>query len=340
MYWEDIIGNTETVAMLKALVHSGKLPHALLFAGPAGVGKLRCAQVMAAAALCLSEHDRPCGVCPSCRQFSYNNHPDFFLLQPDGTSIKIDQMRELQGKLAMAAGLSSRRICIINDAEYMTEEAANSLLKILEEPPGQVSFILVAALPDKLPRTVLSRCQRFRFQPLPYTQLEKALIIQGVDPGRAGLAARLSGCRFGLALAFCQPDGLAEREQALDIVENLATADMSWLWTAAQQLAQDETTDTLAVLQFLLCLFRDLTVLVAAGDRQLLLNIDIIDRLQALAHGWPERQAAAACQEVRLAVQALEGNANTRLTWEALLIRLTDLAKEGQKRGNGSRRAV
>lgn len=337
MYWEDIIGNAETVTMLKAIVNADRLPHALLFTGPAGIGKLKTAQAVSAGALCVGDNIKPCGVCASCRQLAYGSHPDFLLVQPDGASLKIEQIRSIQHEMALAPYLSLRRVCIINDADAMTEQAANSLLKVLEEPPLGVVFILVTAAPQLLPVTILSRCRQISFQPLTYQQIEQLLVSQGVAAQQAALVARLSGGRLGPALKFNEPDGLVRREQAIAIAANLATADMPWVWDTVQQLDKLETAEVLAVLQFLLCIFRDLALVNAGQVEQLLLNIDIIDKLVALGQNWPEQQAAAAYREVRAAQRALGGNANTRLTCEALLIKLTDLAKEGQMFGNCSR---
>jgi DNA polymerase-3 subunit delta' len=301
-----------------------------MFSGPAGIGKLRVAQAMSAGALCAGEGNKPCGICDSCRQFAYGSHPDFLLVQPDGASLKIEQIRGIQHEAALAPYLSSRRVCIINDAETMTEQAANSLLKVLEEPPPGVIFILVTASPQLLPVTILSRCRQIRFQPLNYTQIEQLLVSQGVDAKQAALLARLSGGRLGLALKLGEPDGLAQREQALAIAFNLADADMNWVWQTLQQLDKLEHAEVLAVLQFLQYIFRDLALIAAGQVEQLLLNIDITGKLLTIGQNWPEQRVTAAYRELRAAQRALSGNANTRLTCEALLIKLTDLAKEGQ----------
>ncbi len=328
MKWTDIIGHKDQVAMLCHMESSERMPHSVLFAGPKGVGKSMVAKVLGAALLCSNQKDRPCGVCHSCQQMSYGSHPDFLFIAPDGANIKIEQIRTLQQEVSMAPYISQRRVCIIDGAELMTTQAANSLLKVLEDPPGEIVFILIAANRQMLLPTIISRCMIISFQTLDDHVLAQALMAKGHLPQPSEVAARLSGGRLGIALAMLEPEGLALRNQALEIMENVMEAKMEILWHRAALLEKMERDEILQIIKYITYILRDILLLVTGQGRQLLFNIDIVEDLGELADKWNEKQLVRAIKAVEAARRALQANANTRLTSEALLIKIVDLAKE------------
>ncbi|SFL84503.1 DNA polymerase III, delta prime subunit [Pelosinus propionicus DSM 13327] len=328
MKWNDIIGHKEQVAMLRHMEISRRMPHALLFAGPRGIGKSLVANVVAATLLCSDQEERPCGLCRSCQQISYGSHPDLLLIAPDGTNIKIEQIRTLQQELSMASFNGERRVCIIDGAELMTTQAANSLLKVLEDPPGEIVFLLLAANKQMLLTTILSRCMVIAFQPLPDDLLAQALMTKGYFPEASQVAARLSGGRIGIALALLEPEGLSLRNQALEIIQNLMDSKLEVVWQSAGILEKMERSEILAFIKYITYILRDILLLVAGQGKQLLFNIDIAEDLCEVADRWSESRLVTAIGAVESARRALLANANTRLTSEALLIKIYDLARE------------
>lgn len=328
MKWTDIIGHKGHVAMLRHMESSKRMPHAVLFTGPNGIGKVMVAKVLAAALLCSHEGDRPCGSCPSCQQMSYGNHPDFLSVAPEGATIKIEQIRILQQEASLAPYSSQRRVCIIDGAELMTTQAANSLLKILEDPPGEIIFILIAANRQMLLTTIISRCMAISFQPLSDEVLAQALIDKGYVPEQAEVAARLSGGRMGIALGVLAPEGFALRNRALEIMEDLLEARMEKVWQTAALLEKMERNEVLQIIRYVTYILRDILLLVTGQGRQLLFNIDVFQELSELADRWNEGQLVKAIKAVEAARRAFQANANTRLTSEALLIKIYDLARE------------
>jgi DNA polymerase-3 subunit delta' len=328
MRWTDIIGHTENIVRLQNMLSSGRMPHALLFAGPDGIGKRMVAQVVAASLLCVAVENKPCGQCPSCRQVKGGRQPDLLVISPEGATIKIDQIRNLQHEAALAPYGGQRRVCIIEDADKMTAQAANSLLKFLEEPPGEMVFILLSAGKQLLLETILSRCCVLAFQPLAYSLLAEALVSRGVLPEQAKVAARLSGGGMGTALKLVAPDGLVVRNQAASIVVGLLGCKMMFVWDTAGEWEKLERRELLAVLQYMRYILRDLLMLAAGQELSLLFNLDLASSLQAQVDNWNETRLIAALSAVERARQALRGNANSRLTSEALLIKLRDLAGE------------
>lgn len=161
--FEGILGNDKIKQELIQSVKLNKLSHSYLFLGTEGIGKKLIAKELAKMILCLDE-EKYCGKCKSCIEFDSNNNPDFCLIEPDGTSIKIWQIRQMQKTILEAPIISSKKVYIINNADLMTEEAQNCLLKTLEEPPKFVTIILVGSREGNFLSTIKSRCTIIKFQ--------------------------------------------------------------------------------------------------------------------------------------------------------------------------------
>ena len=164
MSFEGIIGNEKNKELLKNTIETESIAHSYMFVGQDGIGKQKFAISFAKMILCLSQDKEECNNCDSCIKFNTGNHPDFIKIEPDGNSIKIAQMREMQEYIYQKPILSSRKVFIINDAEKMTEEAQNSLLKTLEEPPEYVTIILIVSNENMMLNTIKSRCLRLYFK--------------------------------------------------------------------------------------------------------------------------------------------------------------------------------
>ena len=322
--WQDIIGHEDIVKRLRSMLKAGRRPHAFLFSGPSGIGKSLVAEVFAAALLC-ERADAPCGVCPACCRLGSGNQADYHRLEPDGASIKIEQIRRLQRETALAPYGGGCRVVVIDGAELMTDPAANSLLKTLEEPEGDSVFILLAAARQMLLPTILSRCMSFAFNPLPFAKVENFLVGRGVLPALSVTAARLSGGRLGAAIALTEENGLENRDAALAWLRRLQEDGLSAAWTIAAQWDKSERPVFLRQLESLTICLRDLMVLQVAPQSGLVVNVDSFSALEALLPRWREETLALAWQAIEKARRAVLANANVRLTGEALLIRLEDL---------------
>lgn len=185
---------TQLVEHFTKLVAKQQLVHAYLFSGPAGVGKMQLALYVAQAVFCQQkEAGKPCLKCPECRRIAENNHPDVVRIIPEGLSIKVEQIRYLKTEFSKSGVEGKQKIFIIQDADKMTVGAANSLLKFLEEPSGQVTaFLLTSHLNQILP-TIISRCQLVELLSLTVKQLTAKLVEQGLPPDKAQLLAHLTG---------------------------------------------------------------------------------------------------------------------------------------------------
>lgn len=216
MAWHHIVGQELAKRILQQHAALGRVTSAYLLVGPDGVGKRRLALEMAKTLNC-SATERPCDACVNCRQIDRRTHPDVHGLEPGGASrqIGIEEVRQLLSRIALRPYSAFVQVAIINEADRLTEEAGNSLLKALEEPGAQTRFLLATSqLPRCLP-TIISRCQIIRCQPLAAEAVAQIVAdAQPVDADTAQAVARRSGGSASQALALA--DRWAEHRAILD----------------------------------------------------------------------------------------------------------------------------
>jgi len=237
--FSEIIGQERAIGFLKKAIASGRIPHAFLFTGISGVGKTTTATAFTQAINCLEPvENNGCGKCLICRQINSGNFPDLISFEPDGQNIKIEQIRELNRSLSFKPLAGKYRVTIINQAETMTEDAANSLLKTLEEPPPGNILILKTVEPRDLLSTVVSRCQRIPFQPLLFQVIKEWLIKEmHMDKETAWLVARLSEGSLGRAVKIAETNFLEEREERIADIAQLPGISKYQLLVMAQEYA-------------------------------------------------------------------------------------------------------
>ncbi len=164
MCFKNLVGNENNKYILKETITKGNILHSYMFFGTEGIGKKLFALEFAKMILCENQKNSPCEKCKSCIEFDSNNNPDFFFIEPDGNSIKIDQIRNMQKGILEKPIISSKKVYIINNAETMTKEAQNCLLKTLEEPQEYVVIILIVSDENSMLPTIKSRCTKIFFE--------------------------------------------------------------------------------------------------------------------------------------------------------------------------------
>jgi DNA polymerase III subunit delta' len=327
LFFRDILGQERVLGYLKAALSRGRLAHAYLFLGPEGVGKESVARALAAALNCaepLGDGDA-CGQCPSCKRLAAGTNPDFLVINPTSEGrqpqIKIEQIRELRRLTAYPPVAGGWRVALIKPAEALNDAAANSLLKTLEEPPPQHLLILTAGVEADLFPTIVSRCQKLAFTPLPYPLVTEALERRGLSPSQATLLAALSGGSLGRALALEPEDLLKQRQQVLTDLEALsqgnATAALDWAQGLAKATA---ATDNFLVLTQLW--YRDLLLLSWGVPERLLAHQDRLPELQAEAASNHKDAWLAKLAALSEAQRHLRANLNPELTLDLLGFRL------------------
>lgn len=199
---DSFLSHGESVAALIADVRAGRAPHAMALTGMPGVGKRTLARLLACAFLCVGEGKRPCMQCKGCKRVMSGAHPD--LLTPSASekerTVKVDHLREIIHALSLHATEGGDRVVLLDNAQRVTPQAQNALLKSLEEPDGATRFILTASGDAGLLSTVRSRCRVVRVPPWPREEIERELAARGASPETARELAILSGGSLGLAL--------------------------------------------------------------------------------------------------------------------------------------------
>lgn len=240
--WDGLRGHDAVRQAFEHAVQAGRLTHGYILAGPEGIGKLRFARGLAQALLCQSERIdtlEPCGECHACRSFLAASHPDFHLVQRESgkRELTVDKFlgaKEQRGKAGLCHDLSlrpqngSRKIAVIDDADAMNDEAANALLKTLEEPPERAVLILIAHNPAALLPTIRSRCQFVRFDPLPDAIVAELLVEQGLaeSAAEATAVAALADGSLSTARQLASPACRALRNQVLAALTQSAGSGM------------------------------------------------------------------------------------------------------------------
>jgi DNA polymerase III subunit delta' len=333
----DIVGHRRASSLLARAIARDTLPPALLFAGPAGIGKRRTALALAQAINCLNprsserlERDA-CGECAACRRIERGVHPDVVTVVPrESGSIRIEDVRGVIDGAGFRPFEARRRIVIVDQAEAMTTDAQDAFLKTLEEPPSASVFVLVSSMPDALLPTVRSRCSRLRFGPLAPADVAGALIAQhGYAEKEARAAAAGAEGSIGLALAQRSVDLAAAREKAQWVLEQAArTGDPSRRIGVARELAPKKSTPPVEREQLASCLralsslLRDLGVLATRADPRVLANADLHDELGRLSASFDSDRSMRAFAAVGQAIAALERNASPKTVADWVVLQL------------------
>jgi DNA polymerase III subunit delta' len=333
--FDAIVGQDTPIRLLKTFIRNGTHPHALLFTGDEGVGKKTTATAFAMACNCLtlqsSLRNRPpfdaidaCGACASCKKIADNHHPDVIHVAPTSAVIRIARIRELLKTLALKPNEAQRRVVIISEAQAMNPEAGNALLKVLEEPPDRTLLILTAAQPMDLLPTVVSRCRHIRFAPLGEEAIRQVLSREKeVDAKALATLAGLCGGSIARARARIEGSWLSRRDWIVgvltDLISHSGTPDFRTWLALSERLAgkKDRIEDSLEIITMWL---RD--ILVTGCDPQRVLNRD---RMETLAAAAEKARPAALIEQidaVEEARSALRANTNTRLTLDAMVLRM------------------
>lgn len=325
MPFAEILGHERILEVLRRSLRTGKTAHSYLFEGISGCGRKKTALALIQALFCSVLPDDACGECPSCRKVSGGNHADIHFIEPlpDKRDISIDQLRTMQRELSLRPYEAPRKACIIEPAERMSVNAANSLLKTLEEPPGNALIILLTENAGMLLPTIRSRCQLIRFSHLPPEHVQTLLERTGIAAGTASLLAPMANGSMQQALGLDNESLVARREVVLTLLDRLNINRIATLFDAAEELSGNRD-ETLEILDMMLSFFRD-AVHIGAGNSNIL-NQNVKPAIETISgrRSFPRNlELLHKIYETRHAVQR---NANSKLALDHLFMQIAAAA--------------
>lgn len=339
MSW-DIIGHEWAIDFLRRSIAGGRVGHAYLISGPAGIGKALLARRLAQTLNCECGGPDPCLTCRSCQRIERGNHPDVRIagmaaqtlgLKPEEAArqkdLKIDTVREWLRDISLRPYEGRRRVFILHDAEKLTEAAANAMLKTLEEPPPYATLALVANTSGDLLPTIVSRCQPLKLRPIPRAQVAAALRARrNLAEADAELLAAWSAGRVGWALqAVDAPEEIEAHQDQLDALIALAEqprgAGFRWAEERAKEYRAGEQAAVFAALELWQSWWRDV-LLTAGGCPEGVVHIDRRDALARAAARYRIADIHAFLARLGAAAQQLRENVNPQLALENVLLHL------------------
>jgi DNA polymerase III subunit delta' len=322
MSFRDIIGQESAVHILQDQLKSGRINHAYLFLGREGVGKETLAYQFARAINCQEKEFDSCEECLACRKINHGNHPDVsFLTIEEGQTIKIEQIRGLQHELAFKPYESTRKIYIIDRAERMTPEAANSLLKTLEEPPEYVIIILLAEEISKLLPTIISRCQQIHLSTLSRQAIQKKLTEIGMEREKADLIARLADGSLGRAIRLAHDDEFLQvRASILKLLSELSRINTVELFKQSDLLIE-LINNNFPVFNLILSWYRDI-IIYNQGSKEQLINYDYLTGIDLQQEIYSIEELTAIITLINQTKNDIDLNVRKDLALQVMLLRI------------------
>ena len=326
--FSEIIGHVRVVQWLARIASEGRGPGAYLLYGPEGAGKTSLASAFVAALACRrrSAQGEACGVCEACRAVAAGRHPDVTWVEPaaDADGIGIDQVRRLRNWLGMSATSDWGKAAIIQQADRMSLQAANALLKTLEEPPGPAAIVLLARDLQAIPETIQSRCQRFFVGPVPAPVLARALASRlGLDDDEAHTRAVLAGGLPGRALDPSGSAVAAWRQRAMEWIEQAVQGSPRELIGLARDAERAGPHEVDAQFQAMIWLWRDVAAWGWVRRADCLIDLGLSDRVVAVGRQVDPARAVDALETLLTARRMLAEYTHPRLVlhWAWMTLR-------------------
>ena len=325
-----LVDQQRAIDRLQRWLAGGKLPHAVLITGIAGVGKAVAATLFAMACNCSEmtvgggkpNEMAPCGRCRACRKTCAGQHPDVVTVSPVNGMIRIDQIRSITRMLSMRPYEARYRVVIITDAQHLHPSAANALLKTLEEPPPQTVLIMTAVQASDLLPTVVSRCQQLPLRAIGSTEIRRILTAElNVALQWADVAAGMAGGSLARAVQMVDPEWKSHRDWLLDELALLPGSPVQRLLALAERLAGDQKR-LQQHLEVAGSWYRDLLVARTAPDQ--IINMDLSEKIRYVAAQMTVDSLLAQLNAVLEIENDLKANLNARLALEKLLLFLAN----------------
>lgn len=311
MALKDIIGQEKAINILLGTLSQNRIPSSYLFAGESGIGKKFTAVNFAKTLNCLnSQPSDCCDECPSCKKIDSQTHPDFMMVTPEKSEIRVEEVRAIEEALSFAPYEGKRKVVIVDEAEAMNASAANAFLKTLEEPPPQSIIILIASSPERLPETIRSRCSRVNFLPLSAARCEEVIKNQPGVRGRLekdsqlSTVSRLSMGRPGLAISN---DLIEERDWFIRLFKGMVHGENKETWGDKEEIEK--------WFNYAITVLRDTAVFKITGQENMLINIDLKDSIAGMSKTIELKDIIESYIKLTFLKGYLRFNLNKAITW-------------------------
>jgi len=316
--FKQTVGHEAAIRLFKGQIAQDRVAHTYLLTGPEGIGKAVLALEFAKALQCLKPvNGEACDLCEPCLKIAAGAYPDVMKAGTDSESgqIKIDQVRALEGFMALTPYEGRWKVGILDGADQLTEEATHACLKILEEPPDHSVFMLIASVPYRLPATLVSRCHRVRCAPQGIERVIAHLREKlEVEATVARMAAISSGGRLGLAIQICRTGRLDRKNAFLDLL--LQAARRGDLELPAAKLSRQEVAEGL---EWVAGWWRDLLVLNLNGEADWVIHQDRLEELKKSAGSFTPERLLGRLERIYGVQEAVQKNASLKNALALLL---------------------
>ncbi len=344
MAFKDIIGHEKIIGRLKKALEKNEFASAYLFFGDEAIGKRLAAINFAKAMNCLSNTMDGCDECISCSKIKKGIHPDVRIIAPEaemadtetnaeskGTEkksriIKIDQIKAIQGEMAYSPFEGKKRVFIIDNADKMNTEAANSLLKTLEEPARNSIIILVSSKPNFLLPTIVSRCQQMRFTTAPIETVKRLLIEKGINNSDADLIASAAHGRIGIALNTDASAIKEKRDEYLNLLSAAVSGNTGNIFLSVEKYAKDSNA-AMEIFEWFYIWLRDVIIFKETGETRYLTNSDRLDEIKK----WAEINTTKYLDILKSITdiqKAFSRNINKQLAMEKVMMEIKEVAQK------------
>ncbi len=358
MSFDFVIGQHRPKKIIRHALQQNRVPHAYLFQGPPGVGKEALTLEFTKALFCSGTGEKPCDTCSACKRISNLQHPDVMYIFPSSGDnfderkavlqsvaaepyarqkpwaaplITIEMIREIRHKSSIKP-VEGKLVVIIAEADHMNVQAANALLKILEEPPSFMHLVLTASQPNAMLPTILSRCQEIRLGPLKDTDIEQALIERKlVEPEKAKLFAKASQGSYGRALEWLNENFAGVRDEAVDFLRVCLRNPKSQMEEVESIIKKYDKGTIKKMLSLLLLWYRDSMMLSTMTDtanaHSTIVNADSMDTLQNFNSAFESINYQTIFEQIERSIYMIERNIQMNLILIVLFNKLRQAMK-------------
>lgn len=326
MNFDGIIGQKEVIGSLTGAIKDNRVGHAYVFSGMPGIGRRTAARVFSALLLCEKGNTlKTCGECLACHTMSTGANPDFHVIEHVNGSIGVDDIRNLQKDVIIKPLYSNKKVYMIVDADKMTIQAQNCLLKTLEEPPGYIVIILIVSNIDALLETIRSRTIRYNFKKNTRTEVYGILHKKlGEDFKGIDFIVTYADGVIGTALELANSgEFVSLRDRAIDITMKISSSGLVDIFDAYDFFEDNkESIDT--ILDTMLLFYRDLFMVKKSGSEKILINSDKKDIILSNVQRLSVERLVKAIDAIEEARRNIRQNANYQLTVEVMLMKLQE----------------